>query len=372
VALRRSRRSGATWKHHGEVVLHRAIGHASGNAPDDGPDVPKRPVDLTTPINLFSASKSVTAMVVHKLAAQGALHLDDWVSDYIPEFARHGKERVTIRHVLAHRAGLPNLPPEALDLDLLGRPADVLELLCDASLQSRPGRLLAYHAVTGGFILGEVVERATGMTIREVLREQIADPLGLRWMNFGVDESEVDQVAQNAYTGPPPPPPFGSLLERALGTGMREIVELSNDPRFLTGVIPSANVITTAEEMATFYQCLLDNGRHEGKPVFDRRTVRHAVAEQSWWEVDFTLIMPIRYGLGFMLGNKRTGIFGPDTEHAFGHVGLSNVFCWADPERDVSAALLTTGKPIAATHVIPMFRFISGVGSTFPKSEAWD
>jgi CubicO group peptidase (beta-lactamase class C family) len=359
-------------KQHGEIVLHRAIGHASGNAPDDGPDVAKRPVDLTTPINIFSAAKSVTAMVVHKLAAQGALHLDDWISDYIPEFARHGKERVTIRHVLAHRAGLPNLPPDAMDLDLLCRPADVLELLCDASLQSRPGRLLAYHAVTGGFILGEVVERATGMTIREVLREQIADPLGLRWMNFGVDQSQVDQVALNAYTGPPPPPPFGSILKRALGTGMREIVELSNDPRFLTGVLPSANVITTAEEMATFYQCLLDNGRHEGKPVFDRRTVRHAVAEQSWWEVDFTLIMPIRYGLGFMLGNKRTGIFGPDTEHAFGHVGLSNIFCWADPERDVSVALLTTGKPIAAPHVIPMFRFISGVGSTFPKSEARD
>ena len=357
-------------RHRGDVVLHRAIGHASGNSPADAPDAPTRPVDLETPINIFSAAKSVTAMVIHQLAARGEIHLDDWVSDYIPDFARHGKERITIRHVLAHRAGLPNLPRGALDLDLLDRPGDVLELLCDARLQSRPGRLLAYHAVTGGFVLKEVAERATGRTMRELLREQIAEPMGLRWMNFGVDAAHVAEVAQNAYTGPPPPPPFGSVLDRALGMGLREVVELSNDPRFLTGVLPSANVITTADEMSTFYQCLLDDGRHEGKAVFDRRTVRHAVAEQSWWEIDFTLMAPIRYGLGFMLGNKRMGPFGADTEQAFGHVGLSNVFCWADPERNVSVGLLTTGKPIAASHVVPLFRFIGGIGTTFPKAAA--
>jgi CubicO group peptidase (beta-lactamase class C family) len=119
--------------------------------------------------------------------------------------------------------------------------------------------------------------------------------------------------------------------------------------------------------MATFYQCLLDGGMHDGKRIFDRRTVRHAVAEQSWWEIDFTLIFPLRYGLGFMLGNKRMGPFGGDTEHAFGHVGLSNVFCWADPERQISVALLNTGKPIAAPHVIPLFAFINGVGEVFSK-----
>jgi CubicO group peptidase (beta-lactamase class C family) len=352
-----------------EVVLNRSIGYASGNGPDDSRSTPKRKVDLDTPINIFSASKAVTAMVVHKLAWEGVLHLDDWVSDYIPEFALHGKERITLRHVLAHRAGLPNLPPEALDLDLLGQPNRVLELLCDAKPRSRPGRLLAYHAITGGFVLGAVIERATGKDLRDVLRQEIAEPLGLRWLNYGVAEDQVHEVAVNAFTGPPPPPPFGTILNRALGASMSECVELSNDPRFITGVIPSANIFTTAQEMSVFFQCLLDGGRHEGKEIFDRRCVRHAVAEQSWLEIDFTLIFPIRYGLGFMLGSKGPGLFGRDAEHAFGHVGLSNVFCWADPERKLSVALLNTGKPIAARHVIPMFRFILGLGKTFSKIE---
>ena len=354
---------------HGQVVLNRAIGHASGNAPDDPPDAEKRLIGLDTPVNLFSASKAVTAMLVHKLASQGVLHLDDWVSDIIPEFGRHGKEHMSLRHVLAHRAGLPSLPVESLDLDLLTEPDRVLQLLCDAHLRSRPGRLLAYHAVTGGFILGAVIERATGRDLRDVLRSEIAEPLGLEWLNYGVPMESVSEVALNAYTGPPMPPPFGSILSRALGTNLREIVELSNDPRFITGVIPSANIFTTAREMATFYQCLLDSGMHEGREVFDRRCVRHAVAEQSWWEIDFTLFVPIRYGLGFMLGNRRAGPLGSDNEFAYGHVGLSNIFTFADPERQLSVALLTTGKPILSPHVIPLFGFLNGLGTVFPKIE---
>jgi CubicO group peptidase (beta-lactamase class C family) len=356
----------------GKVVLHRAIGHASGNSPEDHPDSPKRAMTLDTPINIFSASKAVTAMLVHKLVSQGVLHLDDWISDYIPEFARHGKERISIRHVLAHRAGLPNLPDGSLDLDLLNQPNKILELLCDARPRSRPGRMLAYHAVTGGFILGAVMEQATGRDLRELLRTEIAEPLGLRWLNYGAEPDDVDQVAVNAYTGLTTPPPLNSILRRALGTGMREVVDLSNDRRFLTGVLPSANVCTTADELSKFYQCLLDGGVYEGKEVFDRRCIRHAVAEQSWWEVDFTLIIPMRYGLGFMLGNKRAGPFGTDTEHAFGHVGLSNIFSWADPERQLSVSLLTTGKAIAAHHVVPLFSFINQTGSVFPKTDPDD
>jgi CubicO group peptidase (beta-lactamase class C family) len=353
----------------GEVVLNRAIGYATGNGPADPASTEKRVVDLDTPINIFSASKAVTAMLVHKLAAQDRLHLDDWVSDYIPEFARHGKERITLRHVLAHRAGVPNLPPNSLDLDLLAHPDKVMELLCDAELTSRPGRVLAYHAVTGGFILGAVIERATGEDVRDVLRAEISEPLGLRWLNYGVAEEDVSEVARNALTGPPPPGPFGAMLTRALGASLDEVVELSNDSRFLTGVIPAGNVMTTAEEMAVFFQCLLDRGRWQGKQVFESRCVRHAVAEQSWWELDLTLFMPLRYGLGFMLGNSGVGPFGRDNEHAFGHIGLSNVFCWADPERDISVALLNTGKPVATPHVVPLWSFLTGISEVFPKIE---
>jgi CubicO group peptidase (beta-lactamase class C family) len=351
----------------GRVVLHRALGHAAGNAPGDPPEAPKVPIALDTPVNIFSASKAITAMVIHKLDERRVLHLEDRVCDYIPEFGRYGKHRITLRHILSHRAGIPNLPVDALDLDLLQDPDQITELLCEARLQSRPGRALAYHAVSGGFVLAEVVRRATGHDIRDVLEREIRDPLGFRWTSYGVPAEDVGRVALNAFTGPPIPPPMSTLLHRALGTGLREVVELSNDPRFVTAIIPSANVMTTAYELSGFYQCLLDEGELGGARVFEPSTVRHATTEQSFWEVDFTLIMPLRYGLGFMLGNETIGPFGTDNPYAFGHIGLSNTFSWADPERDLSVALVTTGKPIISLHGVRLVQFLREVGNAFPK-----
>jgi len=355
----------------GRVVLHRALGHARGNAPGEPPEVPKVPITLDTPINIFSASKAITAMVIHKLDERRVLHLEDRVCDYIPEFARYGKHHITLRHVLAHRAGIPNLPPEALDLEILEKPENVLELLCEARLQSRPGRLLAYHAVSGGFVLAEVVRRATGHDIRTVLEREIRDPLGLHWTSYGVPPEHVHRVAENAVTGPPIPPPLSGVLLRALGVTLEEAVRLSNDPRFVTGIIPSANVMTTAFELSAFYQCLVDGGKFGNTHVFEPSTVRHATTEQSYLELDFTLIFPIRYGLGFMLGTKGPNLFGSDNPNAFGHLGLSNIFSWADPERDLSVALLTTGKPIISVHAIRLVQFLRAVGNAFPKNPGW-
>ena len=89
----------------------------------------------------------------------------------MPEFGRYGKRWITIRHVLAHRAGIPNLPPEAMDLELVGHPEKVIDLLAQhARATGRPGGLLQYHAVSGGFILAEVVRRASGETHRDLAR----------------------------------------------------------------------------------------------------------------------------------------------------------------------------------------------------------
>jgi len=353
----------------GEIVLHRSLGHAAGNAPDDPPDAPRRLVALDTPICLFSASKAIAAMVIHKLDERRVLHLEDRVCDYVPEFGRYGKHHITLRHILSHRAGIPNLPPEALDLDLLQDPDRILEVLCEARLQSRPGRALAYHAVSGGFVLAEVVRRATGHDIRTVLEREIRDPLGLRWTSFGVPPEDVPQVAENAFTGPPVPPPLSWVLKRALGASLRDVVDLSNDPRFVTGIIPSANVYSNAFELSAFYQCLLDGGELHGARVFDPATVRHATSEQSIWEMDFTLMVPLRYGLGFMLGNRTIGPFGADNPYAFGHIGLSNVFGWADPEREIAVALVNTGKPIISVHALRIVEFLRAVGNAFPKIE---
>ncbi|TFG94689.1 MAG: class A beta-lactamase-related serine hydrolase [Myxococcales bacterium] len=354
-------------RHGGHVLLERAIGHASGNGPNEAPQAPKRPATVDTRFNLFSAAKAITAMVIHKLDEKRALHLEDRVCDFIPEFGRYGKDRITIRHILAHRAGIPNLPPGAIDLDLLQTPDHVIELLCEARPRTRPGRLVAYHAVSGGFILAEVVKRATGSSIREVFEKEIALPLGLHRTSYGVPPSDVDQVAVNAATGPPLPPPLSWVLRGALGVGVRKAVELSNDPRFLTSIIAAANVVTTAGELATFYDCLLDEGRLGEVRVFDPRTVRHATSEQSYWEIDLTLGLPIRYGLGFMLGSEGPSLFGWNNPRAFGHVGFTNVLSWADPQRRLAVALLTSGKPILGPHVARLVQLMVEIGRAFPK-----
>jgi len=345
-------------RRHGVPILHRALGHASGNAPGDPPELPKRVIDVDTPFCLYSASKGVTAMVMHKLDEERVIHLEDRVSDYVPEFALEGKRWITIRHVLAHRAGIPNLPPEAMDLELLGHPEKVIEILSRMRRTGRPGGLLQYHAVSGGFILAEVVRRASGRSIASWLERDICEPLGFRWMRYGVRPDELGFVAQDAVTGPPPPFPLSTMLRRALGVSIEDVVKMARDPRFLTGVVPSANVVSNAWELCAFYECLLRGGSLDGVRIFDPRTVQHATSEQSYREIDLTLFAPLRYGNGLMLGDRPIGLFGQNTPRAFGHLGLSNIFSWADPSREISVALLTSGKPIISLHVVRLLQLI--------------
>ena len=353
----------------GAVVLDRSLGRVSGREAGAEGEDPEDVVGLDTPICVFSASKAVTAMLIHKLDEEDVLRLDDRVADYIPEFARHGKGPITLRHVLGHRAGLPKIDPDALDLDLLSQPERIVEILCDAEPESEAGGRLAYHAMTGGFILAEVARRASGQDVRSLLREKVADPLGLRWFDYGVAPDEVGQVAINASTGLPDVPPLSLLVRRVLSSDLPSLVESSNDPRFLTGIVPAANVVSTAREVATFYQCLLDGGTHEGKQVFRERTIRQATEPQTGWELDYTLLIPVPYSLGFMLGSRSVGLFGLDNPKAFGHVGLSNVFTWADPERDLVVSLLTTGKPLLGLHIPALLGFLYEVGRVFPRRD---
>jgi CubicO group peptidase (beta-lactamase class C family) len=159
------------------------------------------------------------------------------------------------------------------------------------------------------------------------------------------------------------------MLARALGRPLQKVVELSNDPRFLTGIVPSGNVLTTAEDLSAFLQCMLQEGELNGVRIFRPRTIRHALNEASYREVDLTLFIPLRYGLGPMLGDSPVGVFGPSTAQAFGHVGLSNVFPWADPEREISVAFLTTGKPIMSLHAVRLMQLLGRINRAFPKHE---
>jgi len=273
----------------GVVVLDRAIGHLRGNSPGDAKDAARVPIRHDSLFNFFSASKAVTAMVIHLLDQRGVLHLDDAVVEYFPEFGKNGKEDVTLRQLLTHRAGIPNVTQARVDVELLSDPQRLLDILCDAKPLSVPGRRLAYHALTGGFVLGEVVRRITGRDIRRVLREDILGPLGFATFDYGVPAERVSEVAVNAFTGLPSFPPQSWALERALGLSAREATALSNDPRFLTAIVPSGNVIGTANEASRFFQLLLEegsstasacsSGARSGAPSASNRTWRSI---RSW------------------------------------------------------------------------------------------
>jgi CubicO group peptidase (beta-lactamase class C family) len=330
----------------GKVMIDRSIGHTRGNAPDDARDAAKVVATPTTLFNLFSASKAVTAMLIHLLDERDQVHLDDPVAHYIPEFGRHGKERITIRHVLTHRAGIPQIPSEYVDAALLERPHHILQLLCDAKPRWYPGRKLAYHALTGGFVLGEIIERVTGKSPRELLRDEVLAPLGFDAFNYGVPETRLHDVAMNAFTGPPLLPPASTIIKRALSVDLHDAVRISNDARFLRAIVPAGNICASANETSRFMQLLLDGGELDGQRVFGARTIVRAVAESSYLEVDLTLGLPIRYSMGFMLGSRLASLYGLETARAFGHLGFTMVMMYADPERDIAVAIMTSGKPV--------------------------
>ncbi len=351
----------------GRVLLDRALGHAAGNGPDDPPDAPKRRATPDTPFCLASTSKAITAMLLHHLDERDRLRMDDPVCAYIPEFARHGKDAITIRHILAHRAGVPNPPPGVLRPELLQRPEEIVAMLCDQRPLWRPGTRLGYHAVTTGFLLGEIVRRITGRSIRTYLAETIAEPLGMRWLGYGVSPAEVERVAVNERTGPPALPPLSTLLHRAFGVDYDEAIRTLNHPLFLTSVFPSANVVASADEVCRFFELLRRGGELDGVRIFDPRTVRRATAEQSYLELDLTLLLPFRYSMGFMLGGEWLGLYGLRTPRAFGHLGLTNILAWADPERELSVALLTSGKPLFYLELYSLLEFVLRLGQACPR-----
>jgi CubicO group peptidase (beta-lactamase class C family) len=351
----------------GQVVLDRAIGWARGGGPSDQRGAEQVLATPGTPFCTFSASKAVTATVIHALAERGVIGLDDRVTDYLPEFAGGGRDEITIGHVLSHRAGIPQLPRDVLDLERLEDPERILEAIPRLRSRYRPGAAVAYHTVSGGFVLGEVVRRTTGQDIRTVLAETVLDPLGFRWMNYGVAPADVPAVGLAYPTGAPVVPPLSTLLTRALGMPVDELTALANDPRLLTGIVPAGNVVATANEMSRFMDLLRAGGTLDGVRVLEPHTIRHALVETSYHEFDRTLGFPIRYSLGYMLGARAMSLFGPDTDESFGHLGFTNVAMWADPRRELAVGFITSGKPVLGPHLDALWWLFRRIGAEAPK-----
>jgi CubicO group peptidase (beta-lactamase class C family) len=132
-------------------------------------------------------------------------------------------------------------------------------------------------------------------------------------------------------------------------------------------VVPAANAVASAEDLCAFYQCLLDEGRHGDLQIFEPRTIRHATVEQSYGEFDLTLVAPVRYGSGFVLGGMPVPLFGWDAPHAFGHLGFTNILSWADPDRRLAVALTTSGKTLFSLDTIRFVNVVRAITRAFPR-----
>jgi CubicO group peptidase (beta-lactamase class C family) len=217
--------------------------------------------------------------------------------------------------------------------------------------------------VTSGFIADELIRRLTGMTIIEYLEEKIAKPMGMKHFTYGLDEAGREEVALNYITGMRNGKIIGGILEKVLGVSIEDAAELSNSEGFMTMPVPSANLYTTAEEISRFYQMLLDDGDYQGQSIFSKTSIQTATREAGKARFDKAIKLPMRFSAGFMLGGSPIGMYGLNTHEAYGHLGFSNIFCWADPTRDISVAFLSTGKPILGNHVLALPKLMHTISS---------
>ena len=172
----------------GEQVVSACAGWADATT--------RRPVDERTLFNCWSAGKGSTSTVVHVLTEDGLIDYDAPIAQYWPGFGAHGKHGITIEHMLTHSAGIPQAPA-GLNVRDLGDWAAMCARIAELTPLWPPGAATGYHAVTYGYVLGEVVRRVTGRPISAVLRERVTGPLGIvRDLHFGVPSSDLDRVAR--------------------------------------------------------------------------------------------------------------------------------------------------------------------------------
>ncbi|MFW1843850.1 serine hydrolase domain-containing protein [Acinetobacter pittii] len=349
----------------GKILLNRSIGYAQGNSPA-GLQENALIATPDTPVCLFSASKMITAMLIHLLDEKGEINLLDPVSYYIPEYGVNGKRRATIFHLLAHRGGIPYIDGDVTP-ELLFDKDEILKRLYAARPVSPAGNHLAYHAVTAGYILGEVIERVTGQDLREFVHQTIEKPMGMPYFNYGLKPEYRSEVALNCATGLHPRLGTDHYLNHVLGGGLQLAVDVTNDSRFMDTICPAGNIYTSAEQAGRFFEMLLSGGSYGGRQIFSEKTIFRATLPTTGVNIDRTLLIPMRYALGPMLGSNPVGLFGPMTGQAFGHLGFSNILCWADPERDISVSLLTTGKSVVGTHLPALAKVLYQISTQCPR-----
>ena len=295
-----------------------------------------------TPALVFSTTKGATAMCALMLVDQKRLELDAPVARYWPEFAAAGKEYVPVRMLLNHRVGLPVVDAPLTRAQVLSVEPVIEALVAQAPVWP-PGSRHGYHALTYGWLIGELVRRVTGKSLGTYFRDEIARPLGLEFW-IGLPASEEDRVARLKGAPPQSDPAIvaqmaalmgpDTLAGRALtmngalaGDGTDSVFNL---PEVHRSEIPAANGITTARSLSRLYAACI--GTMKGKRLFGKRTLDKALTIQSD-APDAVLGLRTTFGLGFMLNGPEIGLLGPGS---FGHAGAGGSLGFADADSGVA------------------------------------
>ena len=298
---------------------------------------------------VFSSTKGATAICAHVLASRGQLDLDAPVATYWPEFAQAGKENVQVKMLLNHQAGLPavrkDLPQGAYaDWDLM------VDALAKEEPFWEPGTRNGYHALTYGWLIGEVVRRVSGKSLGTFFKDEIADPLGLDFW-IGLPEDKESRVAPMIAAEPDP---NSALFQEMATPGTLAALAILNVGGYMGVVseydtraahaaeIGGAGGITNARGLAGMYEPLALGGKKSNVELVNSETLARMGRVSSSTGRDAVLVMPTRFALGFMktMDNRQEPAGVQDSvlfsEEAFGHVGAGGSFGFADPKAGMS------------------------------------
>lgn len=287
-----------------------------------------------TVVLVFSAAKGPTATCIHQLAERGLLDIDAPVCRYWPEFAVNGKESITTRMVLSHRAGLAAVDAD-LTLEEVLAWTPVIEAIAAQAPNWEPGAEHGYHARSFGWILGEIIRRVTGKSPGRYLADEICGPLGLDYW-VGLPESEYARCARMVTpdTAHSAAAVLGasSLTARVMTgpSGLFGYNDMWNRTDVLAAEMPSSNGVGSARALARFYAAL--GGQLEGVRLLAPDTLARA-CEVASRGPDKVILMETCFGLGFSLPPMLSTVCG---QRAFGHPGAGGAVAFADPASGVS------------------------------------
>ncbi len=336
-------------RRHGHVVLDVSVGLARGFRDGEDP----QPVSRRTLFPMFSAGKAVVATLIGLAEERGLLDASAPIADVWPEFATHGKGEITPLEIMTHRGGV-------LMDDFCAQPElwadwdNVVHAVEQAKPSHRRGPL-RYHPLEYGWILAEVVQRATGRPFRAFLAEELAGPAGLPHLQFGVAKDERDGVAHGYFLG-------DKAVRIGSFTVSRSVERLTTDPEMAAVLLPGAGLVSDAGTLAAFYELLVRGGvAADGQRVIAEATVaKYTGREVGGW--DRSTSAPITLGRGFFVGSRGPSLYGLwNTQGCFGHAGMFCTVGFGDHDTKVAAAVVTNGNRSKADLVKRMLPLCTGI-----------